>query len=205
MGCDQSIWSTVSDAIVRSWLWSTATRRSPLGNCNRLLQVVDNWPHILWFSTWGLLAIEDCTFTFLWLNVLLKLEVLIGYIQKNYEKLGWLEEMAPNEEIIIFCIGYISINPFQLASSQQPITGASSHKLWHKNVCPEHNFCSRDAFSFSTVGTEKVINNMQISRFSQHCPPVGQKPKKCNLISFQIIRLITNISWFRLISSLHSL
>ena len=30
--CDhQSIGSTVSDAIVRSWLWSTATRSSPLG------------------------------------------------------------------------------------------------------------------------------------------------------------------------------
>ena len=29
--CDQSNWSTVSEAIVRSWLWSTATRSSPLG------------------------------------------------------------------------------------------------------------------------------------------------------------------------------
>ena len=29
-GCDQSIGSTVSNAIVRSWLWSTATRSSPL-------------------------------------------------------------------------------------------------------------------------------------------------------------------------------
>ena len=29
-GCDQSIGSTVSDAIVRSWLWSNATRSSPL-------------------------------------------------------------------------------------------------------------------------------------------------------------------------------
>ena len=28
--CDQSIGSLVSDAIVRSWLWSTATRSSPL-------------------------------------------------------------------------------------------------------------------------------------------------------------------------------
>ena len=27
-GCDQSIGSTVSDAIVRSWLWLTATRSS---------------------------------------------------------------------------------------------------------------------------------------------------------------------------------
>ena len=30
-GCDKSIGFTVSDAIVRSWLWSTATRSSPLG------------------------------------------------------------------------------------------------------------------------------------------------------------------------------
>ena len=30
-GCDQSIGSTVSDAIVRSWLWLTATRNFPLG------------------------------------------------------------------------------------------------------------------------------------------------------------------------------
>ena len=48
-GCDQSIGSTVSDAIVRSWLWSTATRGSTLGYFSRLLQVVDNWPHILWY------------------------------------------------------------------------------------------------------------------------------------------------------------
>ena len=30
-GYDQSIGSTVSDAIVRSWLWLTASRSSPLG------------------------------------------------------------------------------------------------------------------------------------------------------------------------------
>ena len=47
-GCDQSIGSTVSGAIVRSWLWSTATRSSPLGYFSKLLQVVDNWTHILW-------------------------------------------------------------------------------------------------------------------------------------------------------------
>ena len=29
-GCDQSIGYTISDVIVRSWLWSTATRSSPL-------------------------------------------------------------------------------------------------------------------------------------------------------------------------------
>ena len=43
-GCDQSIWSTVSDAIINCWLWSTATR----GYFSRLLHVVDNWPHIPW-------------------------------------------------------------------------------------------------------------------------------------------------------------
>ena len=41
-GCVPSIGSTVSQAIVRSWLWSTATRSSPLGYFSRLLQVVDN-------------------------------------------------------------------------------------------------------------------------------------------------------------------
>ena len=40
--CDQSIGSTVSEAIVRNWLWSTATRSSLLGYFSRLLQVVDN-------------------------------------------------------------------------------------------------------------------------------------------------------------------
>ena len=46
-GCDQSIGSTVSDAIVRSRLWSTTTRSSPLGYFIRLLQVADNLSHIL--------------------------------------------------------------------------------------------------------------------------------------------------------------
>ena len=41
-GCDQSIGSTVSDAIVRNWLWSTATRSSQFCYFSRLLQVVDN-------------------------------------------------------------------------------------------------------------------------------------------------------------------
>ena len=40
--CDQSIGSTVSDAIVRSWLWLTATRSSPVGCFSALLKVVDN-------------------------------------------------------------------------------------------------------------------------------------------------------------------
>ena len=42
VGCNQSIGSTVSDAIVSSWLWLTATRGSPLGYFSKLLQVVDN-------------------------------------------------------------------------------------------------------------------------------------------------------------------
>ena len=41
-GYDQPIGSTVSDAIVRSWLWSTAARRYPLGCFSRLQQVGDN-------------------------------------------------------------------------------------------------------------------------------------------------------------------
>ena len=38
----------VSHAIVRSWLWLTATRNSPFGCFSTLLKVVDNLPHILW-------------------------------------------------------------------------------------------------------------------------------------------------------------
>ena len=40
-GCDQSIGSTVSGAILRSLLWSTATRSSQFGYFSILLQVVD--------------------------------------------------------------------------------------------------------------------------------------------------------------------
>ena len=40
--CDKSIGSTVSYAIVRSWLWSTAAKSSPLGYFSRLVQVVNN-------------------------------------------------------------------------------------------------------------------------------------------------------------------
>ena len=47
-GCDQSIGSTVSDAIVRSWLWLTATRAPHWTTSVKLLQVVDHWTHILW-------------------------------------------------------------------------------------------------------------------------------------------------------------
>ena len=38
-GCDQSIGSIVSDAIVRSWLWLTATMSSRLGCFSTLLQL----------------------------------------------------------------------------------------------------------------------------------------------------------------------
>ena len=38
----QSIGSAVSDAIVRSWLWSTATGSYPLGYLGSILQVVAN-------------------------------------------------------------------------------------------------------------------------------------------------------------------
>ena len=48
LGVRPSIGSTVSDAIARSWLWSTTTRSSPLICFSKLLQVVDNWTHILW-------------------------------------------------------------------------------------------------------------------------------------------------------------
>ena len=41
-GCNQLIGSTVSDDIVRSWLWLTATRSSPSGYFSKLLPVVDN-------------------------------------------------------------------------------------------------------------------------------------------------------------------
>ena len=64
-GCEESIGSTVSDAIVRSWSWLTATRSSRLGCFSTLLQVVDNWPNSLGsrFSTRRLLDLEDFTFT----------------------------------------------------------------------------------------------------------------------------------------------
>ena len=38
-GCDQSIGFIVSDAIVRSWLWSTATRSSPLLQCGNSVKL----------------------------------------------------------------------------------------------------------------------------------------------------------------------
>ena len=40
-GCDQLIGLNVSDAIVRSWLWLTATRSSLVGCFSALLKVVD--------------------------------------------------------------------------------------------------------------------------------------------------------------------
>ena len=54
---------TVSDAIVLSWLWLTATRSSPLGDYSRLLKVVDNWPHSVVVDSPldGFWQIEDLT------------------------------------------------------------------------------------------------------------------------------------------------
>ena len=46
-GCEQAIGSSISNAIVRSWLWSTATRSFSLGYFSILLQLVDNGPHII--------------------------------------------------------------------------------------------------------------------------------------------------------------
>ena len=46
-GCDQSIGSTVSDVIGRSWLWSTSTSNSPLGYFSRLLITA-----VSYFSRW---------------------------------------------------------------------------------------------------------------------------------------------------------
>ena len=60
-GCNQSIGSTISDAIVRSWLWSTATRSSPLGyfsNYCKLL-IIDPTFGGSRFATGRLVAIED--------------------------------------------------------------------------------------------------------------------------------------------------
>ena len=48
VGRNQPIGSTISDTIVHSWLWLIATRSSPLGCFSTLLQIVDNWTHILW-------------------------------------------------------------------------------------------------------------------------------------------------------------
>ena len=79
-GCDQSIGSIVSDAIVRSCLWLTATRSSPFGCFSTLLQVVDNWPHIFCgsrFSTGRLLAIEDFTFFCKWIILVLAVELTL--------------------------------------------------------------------------------------------------------------------------------
>ena len=57
----QLIGSTVSYAIVRSWLWLTATRSSQLGCFSTLLQVVviDPTFYVSRFATGRLLSIED--------------------------------------------------------------------------------------------------------------------------------------------------
>ena len=43
-GSGQSIWSTVSDAIVRRCLWSTATGSYPFDYFSIITEVVDIWP-----------------------------------------------------------------------------------------------------------------------------------------------------------------
>ena len=65
-GCDHSIWSPVSDAIIRSWLWSTATRSFPLGCFSSFLQVRDNLTTFCGsrIFTGRLLAIEDLPLPF---------------------------------------------------------------------------------------------------------------------------------------------
>ena len=63
-GCDQSIGSIVSDAIVRSWLWSTVTRSShwvtSVDYCKLL--IIDSTFCGSIFSTGWLLALENFTF-----------------------------------------------------------------------------------------------------------------------------------------------
>ena len=63
-GCDQSIRSTVSDAIVRSWLWLTATRSSPLGDFGNYCKYLIIKPTLCGsrFYTGRLLAIDDFHF-----------------------------------------------------------------------------------------------------------------------------------------------
>ena len=69
-GCDRSIGSTISDAIVRSWLWSTATGipqwATSLYYCKQLIIDPTIWGSI--FSTGRLLAIEDFTFLLQWMS-----------------------------------------------------------------------------------------------------------------------------------------
>ena len=87
-GCDQSIGSTVCDAIVRSWLWSTTPRSSPLGCSSRLQQVVDNIIDPIFcsskFSTGRLLAIESFT-----LNPFYCLSILLISLYLTYTLLEW--------------------------------------------------------------------------------------------------------------------
>ena len=65
-GCDLSIGSAVPDAIVRSWLWLTETRSSPLGCFSTYCKLLIIDPTFCGrkFSTGRLLATEDFTFTF---------------------------------------------------------------------------------------------------------------------------------------------
>ena len=64
-GCHQEIGSTVSDAIVHSWLWSTATMSSHWATSEDYckLLIIDHTFCVSRFSTGRLLAIEHITFT----------------------------------------------------------------------------------------------------------------------------------------------
>ena len=63
-GCHQSNESTVSNTIVRSWLWSSATGSSPLGyfSVYPMQLIIDHTFCGSRFSTKRLQAIEDVTF-----------------------------------------------------------------------------------------------------------------------------------------------
>ena len=67
VGCGKSTGSTVSDAIVRSWLWSTATgvphSATPVDYCKYFI-IIDPTFCSSRFSTARLLEIEDITFAF---------------------------------------------------------------------------------------------------------------------------------------------
>ena len=65
-GCDQSIGSTVSDEIIHSWVFSTATRNSPLDFFSNYCKwlIIDPTFCGSRFSTGRVLAREDFTFLY---------------------------------------------------------------------------------------------------------------------------------------------
>ena len=82
-GCDHSIGSTVSDAIIRSWLWSTATR-SPLGFFSRIQLIVDPTFCYSRFSIGRLLAIEDFLHQYYNIVILLQHSVSTTVVLHQY-------------------------------------------------------------------------------------------------------------------------